>query len=234
MVQPGSVSAPEGGMSGDSPCRDGDSQRGHWDRQWLGSSTSPEPWVTSPGMAANLSKSALALPAPHCREKEPGEKLQRPGNGGAEPAPASPQLCLSPSITGPGSLPSWQCQERDHPGPRWFLGERGCLEQEARGLGQGWDPMGATGLHGGHRQPPAPSLSTIQGGGSSGICKDGNLGRRSIGPHHPSSPRLQHPRGSANLTSDLLLPSSAGRSWVGAQGCAAAARSCQFFMALHL
>lgn len=101
MVQPGSVSAPEGGMSGNSPCRDGDGQRGHWDRQWLGSSTSPEPWVTSPGTAANLSKSALALPVPHGRQKEPGEKLQRPGNGGAEPAPASPQLCLSPSITGP-------------------------------------------------------------------------------------------------------------------------------------
>lgn len=148
--------APEGGMSGDSPCRDGDSQRGHWDRQWLGSSTSPEPWVTSPGMAANLSKSALALPAPHGRQKEPGEKLQRPGNGGAEPAPASPHLCLSPSITGLGSLPSWQCQERDHPGPGCFLGERGCLEQAARGLEQGWDPMGATGLHGRHRQPPAP------------------------------------------------------------------------------
>lgn len=87
--------------------------------------------------------------------------------------------------------------------------------------------MGDTG------SPQPPDLSRIQGGGSSGISKDGNLGR-SIGPHHPSSPRLRHPCGSANLTSDLLLPSSAGRSWVGAQGCAAAARSCQFFMALHL
>lgn len=68
MVQPGSVSVLESGMSGDSPHRDGGSQRGCWDRQCGDSSIlSPHlsyPLGDIPGLAENICKPALVPPAP--------------------------------------------------------------------------------------------------------------------------------------------------------------------------
>lgn len=123
--------------------------------------TCPVPRVTSPGLAANLSKSILALPAPWQAEEAWGEAVQfpqHPGDGGAAPAPPSPQLCLSPSIMGWGSLPSQQ--GRGPPQPQAvFGGERlpGVGSQGAQGRDgtqqEPWDAMGGTG------SPPTPEGS---------------------------------------------------------------------------
>lgn len=148
--------------------REGVGTGGGWDPAHC-PHTSPVHWETSPGLAANLSKSALALPAPRQAEEAWGEVVpspQRPGDGGAVLAPASPQLRLSPSITGPGSLPSWQCRERDHPGPRWVLGERGCLERGAGGFRAGMEPDGSHGTTWEAQVAPSPPTPAGSGEGA--------------------------------------------------------------------
>lgn len=134
---------------------------------------SPVSRVTSPGLAANLSKPALALPAPQQAEAAQGGLVpspRPPGDGGAAPAPASPQLLLSPSIPGPGSLLSWQGRGTT-PAPGSFLGRGAARSGEPGGSGQGWDPTGAGRLHGGAQAAPLTPAGSGEGAqvGSAGM-----------------------------------------------------------------